>query len=70
MVSTRTLGYQVNCLIDPVIPSVIFGGIFGAFDVFQGARLDPRAFGEFCCRVVRKPSSVYSVFSTLENCLL
>jgi hypothetical protein len=49
MAYTRTFYYQKNCLISPIVPSMVFGGIFAGLDVVQGYPLRdvlrPRVIG-------------------------
>ena len=33
---TRTSGYQVYCLTDPIKSSIVWGGAFSALDIAQG----------------------------------
>ena len=37
--------HQQKCLFHPVVPAVMFGGLFTGLNVYQGARLSPQLVG-------------------------
>ncbi len=42
-----SLHYQKNCLMEPIIPSMVFGGVFSALDAMRGLPFTPYGVGTY-----------------------
>lgn len=46
MIQNRKIQYLNNCLVQPAVPSIIWGGIFSGVDAFRGQQITVRSIGK------------------------